>query len=227
MPSFFSGAPKETPSSDFSTTNAEMPLAPLLGVGDRHAPCSTPTDAGVGDPALHAVEDPVVAVAHGPGLHADGVGAGVGLGEAVGEAALAGGELAEVLLLQLLRPGDLHRQRAELVDRRDQRCSTRRPGRPPRSRARWPARPRRRRRTPRARAGRGSRRPAARRPPPAGSGRSRRRRRRTAPPWRRTRARTASRIAWCSSERAYSGKSESCPDRTAGSPAVRARTRRR
>ena len=25
MPSFFSGAPKETPSSDFSTTNAEMP----------------------------------------------------------------------------------------------------------------------------------------------------------------------------------------------------------
>ena len=27
MPSFFSGAPKETPSSDFSTTNAEMPLA--------------------------------------------------------------------------------------------------------------------------------------------------------------------------------------------------------
>ena len=26
MPSFFSGAPNETPSSDFSTTNAEMPL---------------------------------------------------------------------------------------------------------------------------------------------------------------------------------------------------------
>ena len=25
MPSFFSGAPKVTPSSDFSTTNAEMP----------------------------------------------------------------------------------------------------------------------------------------------------------------------------------------------------------
>ena len=25
MPSFFSGAPKETPSSDFSTTKAEMP----------------------------------------------------------------------------------------------------------------------------------------------------------------------------------------------------------
>ena len=26
MPSFFSGAPKVTPSSDFSTTNAEIPL---------------------------------------------------------------------------------------------------------------------------------------------------------------------------------------------------------
>ena len=25
MPSFFSGAPKETPSSDFSTTKAEIP----------------------------------------------------------------------------------------------------------------------------------------------------------------------------------------------------------
>ena len=31
MPSFFSGAPKETPSSDFSTTNAEMPRACFSG----------------------------------------------------------------------------------------------------------------------------------------------------------------------------------------------------
>ncbi len=31
MPSFFSGAPKETPSSDFSTTNAEMPLLRASG----------------------------------------------------------------------------------------------------------------------------------------------------------------------------------------------------
>ena len=31
MPSFFSGAPKETPSSDFSTTNAEIPLARFSG----------------------------------------------------------------------------------------------------------------------------------------------------------------------------------------------------
>ena len=32
MPSFFSGAPNETPSSDFSTTNALIPLAPSSDV---------------------------------------------------------------------------------------------------------------------------------------------------------------------------------------------------
>ena len=31
MPSFFSGAPNDTPSSDRSTTNAEMPLARAPG----------------------------------------------------------------------------------------------------------------------------------------------------------------------------------------------------
>ena len=31
MPSFFSGAPKETPSSDFSTTKAQMPLERFSG----------------------------------------------------------------------------------------------------------------------------------------------------------------------------------------------------
>ncbi len=31
MPSFFSLAPKETPSSDFSTTNAEIPLLRASG----------------------------------------------------------------------------------------------------------------------------------------------------------------------------------------------------
>ena len=31
MPNFFSGAPNETPSSDFSTTNAEMPLERFYG----------------------------------------------------------------------------------------------------------------------------------------------------------------------------------------------------
>ena len=31
MPSLRSGAPKETPSSSFSTTNAEMPRVPMPG----------------------------------------------------------------------------------------------------------------------------------------------------------------------------------------------------
>jgi hypothetical protein len=31
MPSFFSGAPKLTPSSDFSTKKAEIPFAPAEG----------------------------------------------------------------------------------------------------------------------------------------------------------------------------------------------------
>ena len=84
MPSFFSGAPKETPSSDFSTTNAEMPLDRFVRVGDGEDGVVL-RDPGVGDPALHAVEHPVVAVADRPGLHRGGVRAGLGLGEAVGE----------------------------------------------------------------------------------------------------------------------------------------------
>ena len=93
--------------------------AARLRVGHGHHGVEL-ADAGVGDPALHAVEDPLVAVAHRPRLHGDRVGARLGLGQAVGEAALAGREPAQVVLLQLLRAGDHHRQRAELVDRGDQ-----------------------------------------------------------------------------------------------------------
>ncbi len=119
MPSFFSGAPKETPSSDFSTTNAEMPLVRLVGVGHGHHRVVLGL-ARVGDPALHAVEDPEVAVADGLGLHAGRVRARVGLGEAYENIAVALGERAQVLLLQLLGAGEDHGQRAELVHRRDQ-----------------------------------------------------------------------------------------------------------
>ena len=76
--------------------------APLLRVGHRHHRVEL-ADPGVGDPALHAVEHPLVAVADGAGLHRDRVGSGLGLGQAVGEAAVTGGEPAQVLLLQLLR----------------------------------------------------------------------------------------------------------------------------
>ena len=101
--------------------------AALVGVGHRHHGVEL-ADAGVGDPALDAVEHPLVAVAHRAGLHGDRVGAGLGLGQAVGEAAVARREPAQVVLLQLLRAGDHHRQRAELVDRGDQAAAHADPG---------------------------------------------------------------------------------------------------
>ena len=209
MPSFFSLAPNVMPSSDLSTTNAEMPRAALLGIGHRHHRVVL-ADAGVGDPALHAVEHPVVAVADRAALHRGGVGARLRLGQAVGEATVPGGEPAEVVLLDLLGATDHDRQRAELVDRRDEAAAPCRPGRPPRSRSRWRGRRRRRRRTPRARAARGSRPAAVPSPPPRGSDSPRPPPRRTARPWPRTgrarphgsrgarpRARTAgSRCSW-------------------------------
>src|SRR5690606_27472391 len=66
-------------------------------------------DARVGDPGLHAVEAPAVAVAHRTGLHGRGVGAGLTLGESVGEA-VALRQPREVLLLDLLTATQLHRE---------------------------------------------------------------------------------------------------------------------
>jgi hypothetical protein len=78
-------------------------------------------DARVGDPALDAVEDPVVAVADGAGGHGRGVRAGLGLGEAVGEHRVAGGHGRQVAALQFLGGVEEERQRAELVDGGDER----------------------------------------------------------------------------------------------------------
>ena len=58
--------------------------------------------AGVGDPHLGAVDDVVVAVEPRSGADALQVRAGVGLGEADAGAALAGGQVGQVLLLLLL-----------------------------------------------------------------------------------------------------------------------------
>ena len=95
-------------------------LGALVGVGLREHRVVL-RDAGVGDPALDAVEHPVVAVADGLGLLVRGVGPGVGLGQAVREAAVTVGQPAQVVLLDLLATADHDRQRAELVDRGDQR----------------------------------------------------------------------------------------------------------
>ena len=54
MPSFFSGAPNDTPSSDFSTTKALIPLRSRVGIGDREHGVEV-GDPGVGDPPLDPV----------------------------------------------------------------------------------------------------------------------------------------------------------------------------
>ena len=88
MPSLLLRRPKLSPSSAFSTTNAEIPCVPASGSVDRHHRVVL-RDAGVGDPALDPVEHPAVAVADGPGLHRRRVAAGLRLGQAVGEHRLA------------------------------------------------------------------------------------------------------------------------------------------
>ena len=59
-------------------------------------------DAAVGDPRLGAGDDPVVAVPHGLGAQRGGVGAGGGLGEAVGAEQPAAEHRGQVLGLLLL-----------------------------------------------------------------------------------------------------------------------------
>jgi UDPglucose 6-dehydrogenase len=81
-----------------------------------------------GDPHLGAVEDVGVAVAHGPGPHRRGVGAGFALGQRVGEHGLAGGDLRQVAALELLAAGQDEPHRAELVDGDDERTRGADPG---------------------------------------------------------------------------------------------------
>ena len=198
MPSFFSGAPKLTPASDFSTTKAEMPAGPGGRVGDGEDGVVL-GDAGVGDPALHAVEHPVIAVAHRPGGHRRRVAARLRLGQAVREHRLAGGDRRQVALLELLRPGQQQRHGAELVHRRDQRGRGAGPGHlldhdGGGERVRAGA----------AVLGRDVRGVEVGGPQrlvatPAGTRRSRRPRRRSGRPWPSQTSRTASRIASCSS----------------------------
>ena len=61
----------------------------LVRVGHRHHRVPGRL-AAVGDPALGAVEDPVVAVAPGPGAHRRGVAAGLALGQRIRRHRLAG-----------------------------------------------------------------------------------------------------------------------------------------
>ena len=97
----------------------DVVAARALGVGDREHRVVL-GDTGVGDPRLLAGEHPVVAVADGLALHRRSVGAGLALGQAVGERRLAGCERGEVALLDVVAAGEDERHRAELVDRGDQ-----------------------------------------------------------------------------------------------------------
>ena len=102
--------PTETPGHARSTMKhgdaVVRPRVDRPGLGEHAVP------VGLHDarhPALGAGEDPVVAVAHGPGAHAHHVAAGLRLGEAEAGALLAGRDRRDVLLLLLLAARDQHR----------------------------------------------------------------------------------------------------------------------
>ena len=76
----------------------------------------TSLTAGVGDPALRAVDDPVVAVAHRPGGHRRDVAAGVGLRQRIARLDLARRDPRHVRPPELLGAEVEHRQHPELGD---------------------------------------------------------------------------------------------------------------
>ena len=95
MPIFFSSFPTLKPGVPFSTTNALMPLAPLVGIGygeHRH----DVGDAALCDPDLRAVEYVVVAVARARvRIEPAASEPRAGFGQRVGGDPLAAGELRE------------------------------------------------------------------------------------------------------------------------------------
>ena len=121
-------AEAETPGSVFSTTNAEIPRAPLSRVGHGHDRVVL-RDPGVGDPHLGAVQHPA-----GPRPRtarvfiAGGVRARARLGQRVGEQRLAARDRRQVPALELFRARQQQRDGAELVHRRDQRGGGADPG---------------------------------------------------------------------------------------------------
>ena len=101
MPIFFSCLPVEKPGEVLlhdEGGDAVVALG-LVGHGEDHEGVG---HVAVGDEALGAVEDVVVALQHGQGLLAGGVGAGVGLGQAEGADLLAAQQVGQVLALLLL-----------------------------------------------------------------------------------------------------------------------------
>ena len=163
-PIFRSGGSALRPSESAGTRKQEMPLR-VVG-GARHHLVEVRV-AAVRGPGLGAVDDVLVAVAPGPGLHRRRVGAGVRLGEAVGAEQLAAEHVGQPLLLLLLgAPRWPARSRTARAPRRRRRRWPRR-WRSPRRPGGRPRRAGRRRRTPRGTAAR-----AARRVPACGTSRA-------------------------------------------------------
>src|SRR5205085_11533171 len=78
-------------------------------------------DAGVGDPLLAAVDDPLVAVAYRPGGHRGDVGAGLGLGQAVAGLGPSLADGPHEALLDLLGAIAHDRGHGQVADPRDPR----------------------------------------------------------------------------------------------------------
>ncbi len=127
MPSLRSFGPSSKPGIVGVHHERGDPVGLAVRVGHRHhrVPARHP---GVGDPALGAVEHPLVAVATGPGPHRRGVRAGLPLGQRVADHRLAGRDGREHQPLQLLRSGQQDRGQAQAVDRRDERRGGADPG---------------------------------------------------------------------------------------------------
>ena len=102
-----------------STTKAEIPRCPAVGVGLREDDVDL-GHARVRDEALRAVDHVLVAVAAGVGEHRGRIGARARLGQRVGGERVARGEPRQEPLLLLLVPGELERERAELLHGEDQ-----------------------------------------------------------------------------------------------------------
>ena len=198
IPIFGSIRPTSKPGASASTTKAEMPEWPRLGIGLGEDDVEV-RDAGVGDEALAAVEHVLVALAPRLGAHRGRVGARARLGERVGGQPLAARQAREVARLLLVGAGELDPERARAPARRGSGRSSRRPSTAPRSRRAPSARPCRCRRSAPRTAARAGRARASARPCPRGTRPSCRSRPRAARRARARASRTRSRISRCSS----------------------------
>ena len=119
IPIFGSIRPTSKPGVSASTTNAEMPEWPRVGIGLREHGVDV-RDARVRDEALAAVEDVLAAVAARGRAHRRGVGARARLGQRVRGEPFARREPRQEALLLLVGPRELEPERPELLHGDDQ-----------------------------------------------------------------------------------------------------------